>query len=151
MDTSGETSYKCTAVYTCNIGYVLNENFTRTWYLLNNIFKIRFRDKFKLTYINNTLICTVVNCGNIPMITNGAVDISGGTNYKCTAVYTCDTGYVLTGNVTRTCQEDANWSGSEPTCNGTYVHYQRFCIIGSRFLCTPFFINISPCKLNCWG
>ena len=54
------------------------------------------------------------------MITNGAVDTSGGTNYKCTAVYTCDTGYILNGNITRTCQGDANWSGSEPTCDGMY-------------------------------
>ena len=46
------------------------------------------------------------------------MDTSGGTNYKCTAVYTCDTGYVLNGNITRTCQEDTNWSGSEPTCDG---------------------------------
>ena len=55
------------------------------------------------------------------MISNGAVDTSDGTNYKCTAVYTCDTGYVLNGNITRTCQEDANWSGSEPTCDGMYI------------------------------
>ena len=62
---------------------------------------------------------TVINCGNPPMITDGAVDTSGGTNYKCTAVYTCNTGYVLNGNITRTCQEDTNWSGSEPTCEST--------------------------------
>ena len=66
-------------------------------------------------------IFTVVNCGSLTDIPNGAVDTSGGTNYKCTAVYTCDTGYVLNGNITRTCQEDAMWSGSEPTCDGTYV------------------------------
>ena len=64
---------------------------------------------------------TVVNCGNLPMITNGAVDTSGGTNYKCTAVYTCNTGHVLNGNITRTCQEDTNWSGSEPTCDGMCI------------------------------
>ena len=72
--------------------------------------------------INFSILCiiysTVINCGNLPMISNGAVDTSGGTNYKCTAVHTCDTGYILNGNVTRTCQEDANWSGSEPTCDG---------------------------------
>ena len=70
-----------------------------------------------MTYLL-TLNLLVVNCGPLSNIPNGAVDTSGGTNYKCTAVYTCDTGYVLNGNIKRTCQEDANWSGSEPTCDG---------------------------------
>ena len=61
---------------------------------------------------------TVINCGGLSAIPNGAVDTSGGTNYKCTAVYTCNTGYVLNGMVARTCQEDGMWSGSEPTCDG---------------------------------
>ena len=55
------------------------------------------------------------------MITDGAVDTSGGTNYKCTAVYTCVTGYVLNGNITRTCQDDTNWGGSEPTCDSMWI------------------------------
>ena len=53
----------------------------------------------------------VINCGPLTEIINGTstVDTSGarGTNYKCIAVYTCDTGHVLNGNITRTCQEDA--------------------------------------------
>ena len=61
-----------------------------------------------------------IQCPGLPTIPNGAVDTSGGTNYKCTAVYTCDTGYILNGNITRTCQEDANWSGIQPTCDGMY-------------------------------
>ena len=71
-----------------------------------------------LLYNKSSTSCTVVNCGSLTDIPNGAVDTSGGTNYKCTAVYTCDTGYVLDGNITRTCQEDGMWSGSEPTCDG---------------------------------
>ena len=94
-------------------------------YLLQECVKFTLTPSFNgetihlITYC--IIICTVINCGNLPMITNGEVDTSGGTNYKCTAVYTCDTGYVLNGNITRTCQEDANWSGNEPTCDSMWI------------------------------
>ena len=64
------------------------------------------------------LNCTVINCGNLENVGNGAVDTSGGTNYKCAAVYTCNIGYIIIGNIARLCQENATWSGSEPTCDG---------------------------------
>ena len=86
-------------------------------------FKISILQHYSIIITINLILhyiikCTVINCGNLPMITSGAVDTSGGTNYKCTAVYTCNTGYVLNGNITRTCQVDGMWSGSEPTCDG---------------------------------
>ena len=34
-----------------------------------------------------------------------------------TATYTCNTGYTLNGNNTRTCQASGTWTGSDPTCN----------------------------------
>ena len=74
---------------------------------------------FKISVLHNKMsLLTVIQCPGLPNILNGAVDTSGGTNYKCTAVYTCNTGYALNGNITRTCQEDGMWSGSEPTCDG---------------------------------
>ena len=36
------------------------------------------------------------------------------------ATYTCDTGYTLNGNTTRTCGSDGMWSGSAPTCQGKW-------------------------------
>ena len=54
--------------------------------------------------------------------TNGMITCSlGGDGYATdgdTCSYTCDTGFVLTGNVMRTCGSDGSWSGSEPTCIG---------------------------------
>ena len=76
---------------------------------------IRILYNLYTTYLS---LLAVVNCGPLSNIPNGAVDTSGGTNYKCTAVYTCDTGYVLNGMVARTCQVDGMWSGNEPTCDG---------------------------------
>ena len=42
---------------------------------------------------------------------NGQVIIIGST-----ATYTCDSGYELIGDDTRTC-EDGVWTGQEPTCS----------------------------------
>ena len=61
---------------------------------------------------------TVVDCGSLGAPFNGAVDTSSGTTFMKTATYTCNTGYA--GNTTRTCQADAIWSGSEPTCTRTF-------------------------------
>ena len=60
---------------------------------------------------------TVVNCGELGDPTNGAVNTSSGTTYLQTATYSCDAGYRLIGDVTRTCQlANGMWSSSEPAC-----------------------------------
>ena len=45
---------------------------------------------------------------------NGTVTFS--TEFNSEATYTCDTGFDLLGNNTRTCQADRRWSGEEPLC-----------------------------------
>ena len=40
------------------------------------------------------------------------------------ATYSCNTGYVLVGDMTRTCDGADTWSGTDPTCegeNGVYL------------------------------
>ena len=51
---------------------------------------------------------------------NGLVDTSCGTTIGCTATYTCDTGYTLSGSQSRTCKADGNWTSSEPFCEGVF-------------------------------
>ena len=46
------------------------------------------------------------------MINCSAADAS----YEDTCSFTCNTGYELTGNATRTCQSDGSWSGSPVSC-----------------------------------
>ena len=56
---------------------------------------------------------------------NGSVDYTAGTMFGQTANYSCNTGYNLVGDSTRTCQATGNWSGSEPTCQGmalVFIH-----------------------------
>ena len=45
---------------------------------------------------------------------NGAV--TDNTDVDTQANYTCDAGYCLNGTRSRTCQNDGNWTGTQPTC-----------------------------------
>ena len=71
--------------------------------------------------IDLLLSLTAVDCGSLPDPANGRVDHTAGTSLGQTAQYSCNTGYNLVGDNTRTCQATGEWSGSGPTCQGTYV------------------------------
>ena len=61
---------------------------------------------------------TVVDCGNLTHPANGQVDHTAGTLLGQNATYSCNTGYNLVGDSTRTCQAEGEWPGSAPTCQG---------------------------------
>ena len=58
-------------------------------------------------------------CQNLLAPANGMVSVTGLMSGD-TATYTCDSGYELVGDTTRTCDlESAGmWSGSAPACVG---------------------------------
>ena len=64
----------------------------------------------------DVLLSTVVDCGNLTNPANGQVSHTAGTTFGQTAIYSCNTGYNLVGDSTRTCQATGEWSGSVPTC-----------------------------------
>ena len=64
------------------------------------------------------LIFADVDCGNLTAPANGSVTHTSGTTFGQTATYSCNTGYNLVGDSTRTCQATGQWSGSAPTCVG---------------------------------
>ena len=68
------------------------------------------------------LVLTVVDCGNLTDPSNGSVTHSAGTTFGENATYSCNTGYNLMGDRTRTCQATGEWSGSTPTCQGMLLH-----------------------------
>ena len=68
-------------------------------------------------------LSTVVDCGPLPGPANGQVSTTG-TTLGQTANYSCNTGYNLVGNRTRTCQATGVWSGSAPTCQGVLLLYR---------------------------
>lgn len=59
--------------------------------------------------------CHPTQCRSLDNPTHGYVH-HDGTNYLAKASYSCDTGYVLYGVSTRTCQASGDWSYSEPSC-----------------------------------
>ena len=62
------------------------------------------------------LYLTVVVCGALSGPACGQVSHTAGTTLGRTATYSCNTGYNLIGDNTRTCQAMGMWSGSESTC-----------------------------------
>ena len=66
----------------------------------------------------NLLVLTAVDCGNLTDPAYGQVNHTAGTKFGQTATYSCNTGYSLVGENTRTCQATGNWSWSAPTCQG---------------------------------
>ena len=68
-----------------------------------------------------TLPLTAVDCGTLTNPVNGQVSHTDGTTFRQTTTYSCDTGYILVGDNTRTCQATGVWSGSTPSCQGTFL------------------------------
>ena len=64
--------------------------------------------------------CLLVSCSPLNNPSNGIMNCSLGddniTSYEDTCSFTCNTGYELTGNDTRTCQSNGSWSGSDSAC-----------------------------------
>jgi len=65
---------------------------------------------------------TVDFCSSLEAPENGAVAYSpaGGPLYDVdtVATFTCNMGYMVTGDATRVCTSGTVWSGSSPTCQG---------------------------------
>ena len=57
-----------------------------------------------------------VDCGSLNPLANGRVNHNAGTTFRQNATYSCNTGYNLVEDSTRTCQATGNWSGNAPTC-----------------------------------
>ena len=57
-----------------------------------------------------------MDCGVLTNPANGQVSQTAGTTFGQTATYTCNPGYNLVGDSSRTCQARGVWSGSIPTC-----------------------------------
>ena len=60
----------------------------------------------------------MVDCGTLANPGNGEVNHTAGTTIGQIATYSCNTGYNLVGDNTRTCQDPGVWSESAPTCQG---------------------------------
>ena len=67
-------------------------------------------------YIHIICLSTEKLCCELPDPTYGKVRVKSRTDGS-TAFYSCDRGYKLSGDKTRTC-DDGDWRGEEPCCIG---------------------------------
>lgn len=71
----------------------------------------------------NTPSCVPIECNttslNIDNFMNGEI-VVGNITVGSSAVFTCNTGFTLTGPSSRVCLSDGSWSGSNPICNIVY-------------------------------
>ncbi|XP_035699729.1 uncharacterized protein LOC118432298 [Branchiostoma floridae] len=63
------------------------------------------------------LTCNGVQCPTLTAPENGAVN-GTGNSYQDEVQFTCNHGYQLIGDSSRTCQADGTWTGADPTCIG---------------------------------
>ena len=115
------------ATYSCFIGFTLAGNAQRicrndgTW--SGSVPVCRRMWLCTECWHNQSPVCCVccvfvfaaVDCGELKDPDNGAVDF-GTTGFGAIARYRCSTGFVVVGDVSRTCKSDGTWSGSAPTC-----------------------------------
>ena len=119
------------ANYSCLEGYTLIGNSTRVcqadrqWSgnepicegLSNSLYNITFC-LIKKKIMQRKLSHPVVDCGSLNNITSAQVT-TDNTTFGSQANYSCSEGYLLNGTSTRVCQADGQWSGNEPTCEGS--------------------------------
>ena len=61
------------------------------------------------------IVGVIIECPQLIDPAEGDVAMSGN-NPGSSATYTCRTGYALTGDDIRFCQNDGTWSGNDPFC-----------------------------------
>ncbi|XP_073446315.1 CUB and sushi domain-containing protein 3 isoform X7 [Dendrobates tinctorius] len=59
--------------------------------------------------------CQITSCGELSVPPNGK-KIGTQTTFGSTAIFTCDSGYMLVGSVVRECLSSGLWSGTETRC-----------------------------------
>lgn len=95
------TSFGVQASYTCHENYTLIGNENRTCALDG--------------WTGKHPQCLVDWCPEAPAITGGKIKISG-RRAGSTATYSCDYGYVLTGEDVLSCGLGGEWTGKPPSC-----------------------------------
>ena len=84
-------------------------------------------------YIECVPVPIVITCTDLPSLANENVDYGAGSPdsrpVDTVATYTCDTGYTLNGDSTRTCRSDRLWSGSAPTCQRKWNGLCTVCLL----------------------
>jgi formylglycine-generating enzyme required for sulfatase activity len=105
VSTPGGNTLGATATYSCSSGYTLSSgSTTRTC-------------QSSGTWSGSSGVCTAVDCGTPPTVTNGTRTFTTTTSGS-TASYACNSGYTRSGSATLTCGATGSW-GTALTCADT--------------------------------
>ena len=66
--------------------------------------------------LNQILHFLGITCPSLTAPKNGGIRFSNGLNVGSKASYTCQSGFILQGGVTRVCGSNGVWSGRDPIC-----------------------------------
>ncbi|XP_078598028.1 sushi, von Willebrand factor type A, EGF and pentraxin domain-containing protein 1-like [Branchiostoma floridae x Branchiostoma japonicum] len=102
---SGTNNYQDVVQFTCNSGYDMTGAASTTC-------------QADGTWSNSAPTCGAVQCPLLTAPTNGAM--TGSNFYQDVVQFTCNSGYELVGRSSLTCQADATWDGTIPTCSRRY-------------------------------
>ncbi len=132
MGTASLRPVNTVTTYTCNPGYTLNGDTTRTCES-NGVWSGSYpvcQRKWNLMWTNYFVECTYFStgiCFDLPSLTNGRISYSEGSpdnrRVNTIAFYSCNTGYTLTGGRTfRFCVSGGRWDGLAPVCQGEFCN-----------------------------
>ena len=147
------------ATYSCTSGYMLSGNRTRqcqpdgSWSgeMPQCIRTIIYLACF--TWIaSNDLFTIAVDCEQLEHPVDGQV-IATATTFGSIASYMCREGHILVnGSTNRTCQADAHWSGTRPTCIGGKITIALDSICLIKFQITYSHVHyLSCCMTSYWS
>ncbi len=122
------------AIYSCNSGYTLTGRSIRVcltggrWSRSPTTCQGEFCNSYTVCVSNKCrgigiglTVAPPTTCSDLTSPTNGAIAYNMGTTSQrpedTVATYTCNPGYTLNGDTTRTCGSDGMWSGSPPVCH----------------------------------
>ncbi len=132
---SGDRAVGDLAFYNCDSGYILNGDFIRicgsdgVWSGSQSTCQRMYYNINQLTEHNLYTLFIAIDCGALTNSANGQVNTSSGTTFGSTATYSCSNGYTLSGSLSRSCEANGTWSGSEPACEGIKsVHFWKLII-----------------------
>jgi len=100
---SPQMTYNSIATYSCETGHSTSGSNTRTC-------------QADGSWSGSEPTCLIVTCPSLTAIHPLLVSVPNVTD-NSHAVYSCATGYSMSGSNLRTCQADGTWSGLVPTCS----------------------------------
>ena len=103
LQLAAATAYLASARYACDPGYELSGQAERIC-------------QADGSWSGVAPSCEPRSCGPLTDPRNGSVSLAGPPSFGQVASYSCKPGFVLIGEGSRRCAEDARWSGAAPSC-----------------------------------